>query len=293
MKKTVVLVILLVMIFIPVFALEVTVTYVDGDMTVQENSSWYDVFSGDVLEGNGTVKIGPNSVAELEIAGGKIILNKPGTYKIAELVSASRKAASFGNPVNLKKFITGPNRGTAKTAVMGVRGAQADSDSSSVEWLTEDNMALSDAKDLIGSGKYKEAIGILNDNIDDAFDEELPEYDFYLGKSYYLLGEQGKALSYLSKVAGDPSADYYSDLVVLKGNLFLDSFDYNDALTLFGRYLKQDSTSETAQLVAFLSAKAYSALGKKDEARNKLKMAVSLGASNEVGKTAKSILTSF
>ncbi len=292
MKKTVVLVILLVMIFIPVFGQDITVTYVDGDMTVQENNSWYDVFSGDVLEGNSTVKVGPGSVAEFEIAGSKIILNKPGTYKMAELVSASRKAASFGNPVNLKKFITGPDRGVTKTAVMGVRGAQADS-GSSVEWLTEDNMALSDAKDLIGSGKYEKAIDILNDSIDDAFDEELPEYDFYIGKSYYLLGEPGKALSYLSKVAGDPSADYYPDLVVLKGNLFLDSFAYNDALILFDRYLKQDNTSETAQLVAFLSAKAYSALGKKDEARNKLKMAVSLGVSNEVGKTATSILASF
>ncbi len=277
---------------VPVFGQEVTVTYVDGDLTALESGSWSDVFSGDVLSEDSTVKAGQNTIAELDAAGRKIIISKPGTYPLAQLVSVSRRAASFGKSINVMKYITGPNHGTAQTAVMGVRGAKAEG-GTGVEWLTEDSMALSDAQELIESGKYKKAISVLKENLGDAFDEELPAYDFYLGKSYYLLGEQGKALSYLSKVAGDPAAGYYSSFVVLKGNLLLNSFAFDDALTLFDRYLKQDSTSETAQLVAFLSAKAYSARGDKNQAKKMLKIAVSLNGSNKTGKTAQAILDSF
>ncbi len=293
MKKLIIFISFVALFLAPLFGQEVLVTYVDGDMTVQDNGSWDDVFSGDTLQGNSVVKVGANTIAELEITGRKIVLDKPGTFKIAELAAASRKVASFGNSINLKKFLTGSNRGASQSAVMGVRGAKADNDANDVNWLTDDTMALSDAKDLISSGKYKKAIRILNTNITDAFDEELPEYDFYLGKSYYLLGKPGKALSYLSKVAGDPSTAFYPDFVVLKGNLLLDSFSYNNALDLFNRYLKRDNKSETAQLVAFLSAKAYNALGKKSAAEEKLRMAVSLNGSNEVGRAAKKLLASF
>lgn len=291
MKRIIVLISLLVLFIIPGFSQEVIVSYVDGNVTVLEDGSWYDLFSGDTLEPDNVLKIGSNTVAEIEAAGRKIVLNKPGTYKMGELIEKSQNTASWGDSAVLKKFITGVNRAATKTAVMGVRGAAADSEG--VEWLTEDNMVFSDAKEMIDSGNYRGAIELLLENRDDAFDEELSEYDFYLGKSYFLSGEPGKALSCLSKVEEDPAAEYYPDLVVMEGNLFLDSFSFNEALTVFDRYLGQDDVSETAQVVTYLSARALNALGEKAEAKNRLKKTVSMNPSSGIGQAAKSILDSF
>ncbi len=291
MKKIAILMVLLGVFLLPAFAQEVTVTYTEGDVTLQDKGSWYDVYSGDTLSGTDVIRVGSDSVAELEAAGRKIVISKTGTYSIGKLLDDSRKSDSFGDSSLLTKFITNPNKAATRTAVMGVRGAEAETNS--VEWLTEDNMALSDAKEMINAGKYKEAVNTLLTGRDDAFDEELPEYDFYLGKSYYLMGEPGKALSALLLVAGDPSTEYYPDFVVMKGNLLLDSFNYDEALTVFSRYLKKDAVSETAQMVTFLSARAYSAMGEKNKAKETLKKAISINPSTDVGKNAKSILNSF
>jgi len=291
MKKISIVVLLLGVFLLPAFAQEVMVTYMEGDVMLKDKGSWDDIYSGDTLSGTDVIRVSSDSVAEMEAAGRKIVISKAGIYSIGELLDNSRKSDSFGDSSLLTKFITNPNKAATKTAVMGVRGAKTETNS--VEWLTEDNMDLSDAKEMIKTGKYKEAVNTLLTGRDDAFDEELPKYDFYLGKSYYLMGEPGKALSALLLVAGDPSAEFYPDFAVMKGNLLLDSFNYNEALTVFNRYLKHDGVSETAQMVTFLSARAYNAMGEKNKAKETLKKAISINPSTDVGKNAKSILNSF
>lgn len=291
MKKIAAAVLLIAGITVFTFAQEVTATYIDGEAFIQDGGEWYDLYAGDALAKDSVIKLGTDTVAEIDAGGRKIILDRQGVYKMVELLEKSVKNSSWGDNAVVKKFIKGTNRAASKTAVMGVRGAEAES--TTVEWLTEDNMAISDARELMEEGNYKEAISVLSEGRDEAFDEELPEYDFYLGKCYYLTGEIGKALSHFSKVDPDPDAEYYPDLVILEGNLFLDSFNFERALSLFDEYLSMDSVSETAQAVSFFSAKALNAMGKKGDARERLKRTAAMNPDSEIGRTAENLLNNF
>ncbi len=291
MKKIVVLLVLAAGLSAFAFGQDIFASFIDGEAYIQDSGEWYDLFAGDALDSGSIVKLGADTVAEIDAGGKKIVLDKPGVYKIKELLEKSVRNASWGDAAVVKKFITRTNKAASKTAVMGVRGDEAES--SSVEWLTEDNMVLADAKELIEEGNYMEALSVLSENRDDAFDEELPEYDFYLGKCYYITGEPGKALAAFSRVDPDPSAEYYPDFVILEGNLFLDSFNFEQALVLFDEYLSEDSVSETAQAVTFFSAKALNAMGNKEEAGKRLKRASDMNPASEIGKEAQSILNSF
>ncbi len=292
MKKVAAVVFLMAAAAVFSFAGDLYVSYADGDITVKEDGQWYDLFAGDELDQSSVVKLGEDTVAEIQADGRTIILDQPGVYKIAGLIEKiSKEDNSWGNSSVIKKFITGTNKAASKTAVMGVRGAEADTND--VEWLTEDNMVLADAKSMIEKGEYKKAISLLSENINDAFDEEVSEYDFYLGKCYYLTGKPGKALSYLNKVDVDPSAEYYPDFVIVDGNLLLDSFNYEKALSLFDDYLKIDDVSETAQAVSFFSARALNATGKKADAKAMLEKTVSMNPKSEIGLTAGNLLKNF
>ena len=291
MKKIVIIMVLAVALSVFAFGQDLFASYIDGEAMIQENGEWYDLYSGDSISPDNLIKLGVDTVAEIDTERKKIVLDKPGVYKMTELLEKSNRNTSWGDNAVVKKFITRTNKAASKTAVMGVRGDEAET--TSVEWLTEDNMALTDAKELIEEGNYKDAISVLTENRDDAFDEELPEYDFYLGKCYYITGEPGRALAAFSRVDADPSAEYYPDFVILEGNLFLDSFNFEKALALFNEYLKEDNISETAQAVTFFSAKALNALGRKKEAEKRLKRASDMNPDNEIGKKAKSILSSL
>ncbi len=292
MKKIAAVVFLMAAAAVFSFAGDMYVSYADGDVTVKEDGQWYDLFAGDELDQSSVIKLGEDTVAEIQADGRKIILDRPGVYKMSGVMEkVSKETSSWGNSSVIKKFITGTNKAASKTAVMGVRGAEADTND--VEWLTEDNMVLTDAKTMIEKGEYKKAISLLSDNIGDAFDEEMSEYDFYLGKCYYLTGEPGKALSYLNKVDADPSAEYYPDFVIVKGNLLLDSFNYKKALNLFDDYLKIDDVSETAQAVTFFSARALDATGKKADAKTMLEKTVRMNPDSEIGSAAAKLLKNF
>ncbi len=291
MKRIIILLGIITALSVFTFGQDMFASFIDGEAYVQEGGEWYDLFAGDALDSGSTVKLGADTVAEITAGGKKIVLDKPGVYKIKELLEKSVRNASWGDNAVVKKFITGTNKAASKTAVMGVRGDEAES--TSVEWLTEDNMVLTDAKELIEEGNYQEAISLLAENRDEAFDEELPEYDFYLGKCYYIAGEPGKALAAFSRVDPDPSAEFYPDFVILEGNLFLDSFNFEQALDLFDEYLRKDNVSETAQAVTFFSAKALNAMGNKDEARKRLKRVSDMNPASDIGKEAESILNSF
>ena len=291
MKKIVIIMVLTVVLSAFAFGQDLLASYIDGEALIQEGGEWYDLYSGDSLDPGSVIKLGVDTVAEIDAGGKKIVLDKPGVYKMKELLEKSNRNASWGDNAVVKKFITRTNKAASKTAVMGVRGDEAET--TSVEWLTEDNMVLTDAKELIEEGDYEEAISVLSENRDDAFEEELPEYDFYLGKCYYITGEPGRALAAFGRVDADPSAEYYPDFVILEGNLFLDSFNFEKALDLFNEYLKEDNVSETAQAVTFFSAKALNALGRKNEAEKRLKRAAGMDPDSEIGKKAQAILNTF
>ena len=72
--------------------------------------------------------------------------------------------------------------------------------------------------------------------------------------------------------------------------MLLESFAYNDALSLFNEFLRNDDFSGTAQAVNYLSASALKGLGKDKDAQKKLEITVKMNPSSEIGRSADSLL---
>ena len=289
MKRNIFMVILLFVIIMWASAKDFTLVYAEGDVFQDDGGTWYEMYIGDSIDSSSTIKIDPESMVEIDTGGDTLLLKKPGTYKIGDLLSQRTAVSAWDNNPVFKKFLSGDNkRSGVQTAVMGVRGAAVETDD--VEWLSEDSMVVDEAKDMIGKGDFNGAIDLLNDEIEVAFDEELSEYNYYLGYSYYMIGASGQALSHLDKVESDYDTEYYPDFVVLKGSLLLASLSYNDALDLFNEYLRNDDFSDTAQAVSYLSATALKGLGKDSEAVKKLKITVKMNPGSDIGKSADALL---
>jgi tetratricopeptide (TPR) repeat protein len=268
---------------------DLMLVYAEGEVLESNNGAWYEVFIGDMVSDTSTLKIGPDSMVEIDANGNTLLLNKPGTYKLGELISQTSKVSAWGNNPVFKKFLSGDNnRSNVQTAVMGVRGSATETDD--VEWLSEDSMIIDEAVAMIEDGDFTSAIDFLSEEIDFAFEEELSEYNYYIGYSYYMLGSSGRSLSYLDKVESDYDSEYYPDFVVLKGSLLLDSLAYDDALDIFNEFLRNDDFSGTAQAVNYLSATALKGLGRDTEAEKKLEITVKMNPSSDIGRSADSIL---
>ncbi|MDA3941397.1 MAG: hypothetical protein PF693_19170 [Spirochaetia bacterium] len=289
MKKNIFVIILMFSIIFWSTAEDFLLVYSEGDVSENENGTWYELFIGDMLSDSSTLKIGPNSMVEIDANGNTLLLNKPGTYKIGELLSQKGKVSAWGNNPVFKKFLSGDNaRSGIQTAVMGVRGSATETDD--IEWLSEDSMIIDEAIVMIEDGNFNDAVNFLTEEMDFAFDEDLSVYNYYLGYSYYMLGASGRALSFLDKVESDYDTEYYPDFVVLKGSLLLESLAFNDALDLFNEFLRNDDFSGTAQAVNYLSATALKGLGKDRDAKKKLEITVKMNPSSEIGRSADSLL---
>ncbi len=289
MKKYLVIIMLLVLMVFPLTAGELMLVYSEGDVYLKDGGPWYEVFIGDMIDGSSTIRIGANSLVEIDADGNTLLLNKPGSYKLGELISRKGKVSAWSNNPVFKKFLSGDNsRSNVQTAVMGVRGSATATDD--VEWLSEDSMIIDEAIVMIGDGDFNGAIDFLNQEMDLAFNEELSDYNYYIGYSYYMLGSSGRALSYLDKVESDYDSEYYPDFVVLKGTLLLESLAYKDALDLFNDFLRNDDFSGTAQAVNYLAATALNGLGRGKDAVKKLEITVKMNPSSDIGRSADAIL---
>lgn len=289
MKKNLVIIMLMIVMVFSLAAEDLMLVYAEGDVFLNENGAWYEVFIGDMIDGSSTIKIGPNSLVEIDADGNTLLLNKPGTYKLGELISQRGKVSAWGNNPVFKKFLSGDNRrSNVQTAVMGVRGSATETDA--IEWLSEDSMIIDEAIVMIGDGDFNGVIDFLKDEINFAFDEELSGYNYYIGYSYYMLGSSGRALSYLDKVESDYDTEYYPDFVVLKGSLFLESLAFEDALDLFNEFLRNDDFSGTAQAVNYLAATALKGLGRDRDAAKKLEITAKMNPSSDIGRSADALL---
>lgn len=289
MKKNLVIIMLMIVMVFSLAAEDLMLVYTEGDVFLNENGAWYEVFIGDMIDSSSTLKIGPNSLVEIDADGNTLLLNKSGTYKLSELISQTTKVSAWGNNPVFKKFLSGDNsRSNVQTAVMGVRGAATETDD--IEWLSEDSMIIDEAIIMISDGDFNGVIDFLSEEMNFAFDEELSGYNYYIGYSYYMLGSSGRALSYLDKVESDYDTEYYPDFVVLKGSLLLESLAYDDALDLFNEFLRNDDFSGTAQAVNYLTATALKGLGRDKDAAKKLEITVKMNPSSEIGRSANTLL---
>ncbi len=293
MKKLIFIFIVLV-VSVAVWATDFSVDYVDGSLMLRNENSWSEVYIGDIIPDNAILKLGEDSIAELRGDELSFTLSRPGIYNLADVVKQRGKMRSWGVVSVLGNKISGvlSEKKIKNTAVMGVRGAKAD-DSKDVEWVEDSDDYVIEGKQLLKEGKYDEAIEVLKEGMDEADDDVRNECLYLLGVADIQRGKYPSALKYLNKVKPDPYSPYFDNYIVLRGNLLVDSFSFEEANRLFDLYLKNRSSDDNLQVVYYLKAVALRNLNRDREAKGALKRAYQMDPSSEIGKRSRKLLSSF
>jgi tetratricopeptide (TPR) repeat protein len=273
---------------LPLAAQELRIEYLEGTLEVQRAAGWVELYTGDSIPPGSVIRLGEHGLAELSAAGVTINLNERGTYDTDALLKSGRKVAAWnlGEVVNskLSRLVSPGSQG--QTAVMGVRGAAQGSEQ--LTWVDEGSANLQEGKTLLVEGRLDEAIRTLEEGADWALtDEERQEYLFYAAWGHSLKGEGAVALIMLEDMRPGTQAPFFTDYVLLKGKLLIDSLAFEDALQLFGEYLKHPDMGETTQVVHYLSAVCYQGLDRPQQARQSLEAAYQIDPKSEYGRAAE------
>ena len=294
MKRTVTIILVILITAIPLVAEDLLVEYVEGTLEVKEGSNWYELYIGDTVPENSVIRLSDSGFAELSTQNVTVTLSDDGTYNTQSLFRSGQKIASWniGGVVNSKlSKLLGPGQ-QGETAVMGVRGAAADQ--GELTWVEEGEEFMAKGKKLLAEGLFDEAIVAFKEGADWALTEdERSEYLFYAAYAHSLKGDNALALIMLEDMALSSSSAIFTDYVLLKGKLLIENLAFADALDLFSEYLKHPDMGETTQVVYFLSAVCQQGLDNKSQAEKFLQDAIKINASSEYGRAAERMMGSL
>ena len=151
--------------------------------------------------------------------------------------------------------------------------------------------ALSEGRSLLEAGRLDEALKVLQDALKMAYPGEEGIFYYYIASAYSGQQRTSLALRTLERAQLEPQEPLYADLVLLKGQLLLESLAFADALALFEGQLALNPDGSFAQALLILSSYSYQGLGRSQGAREALQKAVSLDSSSELGREAARLLT--
>ena len=122
--------------------------------------------------------------------------------------------------------------------------------------------------------------------------DEETEVLFYLGYTSYEMGEVGNAMRYFDGIIDvDETAEYFPNLVVLRGQLFYETFSYDDAVDWLERFHNADTlTAEYRQLAYLIEGLSLQAIERIDDAVDLLDKARNLDPATPAGETAAALL---
>jgi tetratricopeptide (TPR) repeat protein len=271
-----------------------TVEYLDGVLEVQRGGRWAPVDFGDLLQESDLVRLAPGALAELSSGSVRLTLSSAGTYRVADLLASSRRVASWGVAAlmsdKLKTIAQSGQKGEVTT--MGVRGAEAGA--VTLEWMEGGQETVEQGQVLMAAGKYEQAARLFEEGLDSALDQQEEQtLLFYAGYSWALAGRDTQAWRHLLRVQDDPRSAWFSELVLLKGRLLIESLSFRQALDLFDRYLQSYPGGAQIQEVTFLSGLCWAGLGDSGQAQALLRRTWEIDPSSAVGREAQKQLQSL
>jgi tetratricopeptide (TPR) repeat protein len=273
-------------------AQDLQVAYTEGVVELAAGGTWKELSPGDRLPANARIRLSEDSFAELSQGATRLSVSQPGVYLVADLVAASKKVASWKLSQvvggKLKGAVSGGARGDS-TAAGGVRAKQAAPET--VEWVesTGSQEAMDEGRSLLAEERFDEALKVFQDALK-AYPGEEPIFYYYIATTYSRQRRTALALRTLEQARLEPQESMYTDLVLLKGQLLLESLAFTDALALFDSQLAQHPEGGFAQALLILSAYSYQGLGRNQGAREALQKAVNLDSSSELGREAANLL---
>lgn len=301
MKKNVILILMVCGILIfPLAAEDLTVDYVDGYLDLLDNGDWLELYPGDVISSNDTIRLDIDSFADFSGRNKNLSLTQEGVYKVSKLLSGQVETSNLGlgSVVSGKLSIMLNNSQVAtQSTVGGVRAAEAEG-TPQLDWMESESIELiEEGKTFLEAGDLDEAAALFEEAWDLSMDEqEEGQALYYLGFACASSGKTGQALNYLTMVNPDPYMENYHNHFLLTGNLLLNTFAYDKAVEWLDNYSAADAAykaPETEQMIYLLSGMSAKLAGNSNKARTMLNMAISIDSESDTAATAAEILSSL
>lgn len=143
-----------------VWAVPVTVDFVDGSVQVQNGSAWRTLDFGDTFDSAQIVRIGQRSVAELSVQGGsKLVLSAAGTYAIDTMLGPRQESSAISNIATKIERMANQRTNLNESVVAGVRGSAA-VDPTALMWAgvgPDADAAFDDGRKSFAAADYSSA----------------------------------------------------------------------------------------------------------------------------------------
>lgn len=284
---------LLALVGLSVFSQDVVVEYLEGVLERGVGNSWKALDIGDKLPPEATIRLSGHGLIELAQGKLRITISQDGVYRLSDAFAKSKQVAGWDlkNVAGNKIRTAMAGSRTSDEAVMGVRGAAA-GQPAEVTWVEAGETAeiVGKGKKLLEAGQYAEALKVFEKGYENAFAEEEQVFLYYIALTHAQSGKGGRALATLRGVDPDPRTSVFSDLVLLEGQLLVDSLAFQDALALFGKQVAQQQSGAFAQAMWIMSAYCYRGLGDTAKARETLTRARDLDPKSPLGQEASTML---
>jgi tetratricopeptide (TPR) repeat protein len=263
------------------------VVYVEGHAQVQKGNSWIDLYLGDSLSIESSLRLQSAAIVQLQNQQASVFLNRPGTYVLVDVLkdrsnfSSSRIASVVVNCLRVLAF----GRVNRASTVSGPRAVDA-SEAENAGWVESSSQVfLEGARAHIAHGDYDHAIKQLNQALEFARKEEVPSIRFQISRANALSGNVQVAWMQLEQLRPVPADDWVPDFVLLKAKLLLDSSAYAEEVAwLIANDLSQDSWR--AALYYFLLGVGQRAAGDIDGSNNSLDKVKTISADSDLGMLA-------
>ncbi len=269
---------------------EFQLVYKDGEVSARSGSGWSSLMNGDSISADSQVKLAPGAIAEFSGPNSTLLFSKPGTYR---LQSAAREKPSRETTMLSSVFSRiarmGGEDDRDQSQAMGVRGDEA-SGSAGLTWIDEDSMSFDEARSAFRAGEYEQAIDILENEVDPIILSDESEYWYYLAAANLAAGRKGPALQIARRHPANQFSEVYSDFLLLKGRLLLESMDYSAAAEQLQQYIYSVSSDGRKQIGYYLYGIALQQQGQSADARRALQTAVELNADRELTSLADTAL---
>ena len=287
---------LIALVAMPLVGIELTVEYVDGYLDLRDGDEWIELYVGESITEEDTIRLVEDSIAEIYGPGVKLTLTKPGIYDVGTLLNASGEQRSVG----LASVVGGKvaslfteRKNDSQAAVMGVRGAKSESN---VQWMTGDTAELvKTGREHLEASELEDALALFEEAYDFAEIDEETEVLFYLGYTNYVLGNVRVASDFLGEIYEvDTEAEFFPNLLLLNGQILAETFAFEDAVEWLSQFRDVEtidsSVRQTALLLEGVSHKALEAF---EPARAAFAASVEIDAESDVGQAATQLLESL
>jgi tetratricopeptide (TPR) repeat protein len=262
-------------------AQQLSVIYIEGQVSIKNGTAWDELSIGDSVSASAILRLDAEACARLSGGEVEIALTRPGLYQIRDIVVAHKAFSSGGVGATIDSVFRQLVIGTPvdKGSVSGARCAGF----------------IEDGKDLLGSGRKKEAIEQLSRALELATESGTAQINYYLAYAYLEDGMLQKALEKTEGVRPSANELWVKDFVLLKARLLIECNAYAESVSWLttneAGALAQDA--HRASLYDLLLGIAYCGAGDKEKAKLALQEVVNLSPKSELGNSAEVMLASL